>query len=620
VGFLSRWRFVAAVADTSTTPDTGPTFSGVVLDDAARAIFGLGDEVSWTSPVGRISRRQAIQVPAVKRARDLICGTIGALPLTYRDKSNAVQPNALLSQPERNIPRSVTMTRTLEDLLFEGISVWRIVEQDYRGYPTKVIRLEAGTIDIRRDNHVYVSRDGTNQGTTWDYVPDDQIIRFYSPNDPLLDAGARAIRTCLKLDAAAANYADDPMASGYFRSTEAADPLVDEQGETESDADYAAREGNAIVALLTNWKTARQAGGIGYVPAGTEFVPLQWDPAQLQLAEGRQHAVLEIARLCGIDSEDLGVQQSSKNYLNGTQKREELIDYTLNGYATAVQDRLSMGDVTPTGYVARFDYGGFAKADEKTRMETYTLGVALGAYGVAEVQRREELPPFTAPKPAAPAITTGPPVLRSVPNQETPLAAQTATGETFEAAPDVLAFDSDAAHLGFSVDEEARTIYGLVAPYGVASTLKNGRRFQFSQGSIQVPTDPSRVKLLLQHDRATAVGKAVEFSDSPEGLWGKFKVARGPEGDRALSMAADGVWDGLSVGLRPEATFDFSASPARALNAPLAEVSLVPDPAFQDARVSSVNASADEGNTAMKCTDLLNDYGSYLALSQGDFS
>ena len=589
MGFFDRWRFVAEQATVKAPRTSGARFDSVVLDDAAREIFGIGDAASWTGPVARISRAQAIQVPAVKRARDLVCGTIGTLPLNFLGPDFRVKPNPLLEQPEVGIPRSVTMTRTVEDLFFEGTAIWRIVESNAQGYPTKVRRLEPGTWDIRQESRVYVSRDGTNQGQTMDYVPDSELIRFYSPNDAILEAGARAIRTCLKLDAAAANYADDPMAQGYFRSVEGADPIVDEQGEDETDEEYAARRGNGIRALICDWKLARQTGGTGYVPAGLEYVPLQWDPAQLQLAEGRQHAVLEIARLTGINPEDLGVQQSTRTYLNGSQKQQETVDYTLSPYAVAVQDRLSMGDVTPRGSVARFDYSGFVKSDEMTRVQTYAAGVELGLYSLEDAQRREELPPHQAPAPVA-----VPAPLRSVPNpQEAPL---TASGETFAADDrNAYQFDQDAT-LGFSVDEEARTIFGLVAPYGIGSSTKNGRRYSFSAGVFDIPQQVSRVKLLLQHDMASAVGKAVEFTEDDAGLWGRFKVARGADGDRALALAADGVFDGLSVGLTNEATFDTSTTPAKATRAPLAEVSLVPNPAFSDARVATVTASTDEGN------------------------
>ena len=101
------------------------------------SVVGLESYVSPTSPVARVSRREAIQVPAVKRSRDLIAGSLGQLPLNVVKSDLTVEASSWLQQPEKNVPRSVTMTRLVEDLLYEQIAWWRIVETDYRGFPAR---------------------------------------------------------------------------------------------------------------------------------------------------------------------------------------------------------------------------------------------------------------------------------------------------------------------------------------------------------------------------------------------------------------------------------------------------------------------------------------------------
>lgn len=599
MGFLDRWRTVAAVATAPARPQRAGGLRFAIDQDAVPPeMFGLSswDSATWAGPAPRINRRAAMQVPGVKRARDIICQTIGGLPVEFLDAGNRVIEHPLLSQPERDIPRSITMTNTVDDLLFEGVAVWRILEQDGLGYPVKVRRLDAATIDLTRENRVYVKRDGTNQGTAWEWVPDDQIIRFHSPTDPLVEAGARAIRTAIALDAAASRYADDPMASGYFRATEGADPLVDDQGEDESDEDYEAREGDAIKAIVTQWRAARRISGTGYVPVGLEYVPLEWDPAQLQLAEGRQHAVLEISRTTGIDPEDLGVSTTSRTYANSTQKREELRDYTLAPFASAITDRLSMEDITRQHYRARVNFRSFIEADELTRMQTYAAAAAVGAYGPDEVQRREQLPHFAAATPPAAAGAPGKPgrALRSVAAEaeDIPLA--------FAAEASVEVGFEEAQGPSFEVDVAARTIFGLVIPWGAVSGMNRGYRYRFGSGTVELPEDISRVKLRIRHAGGTEVAYATEFMDSPPGLrpglWARFKVARTPAGDEALQMAADKVWDGLSAGLRAESLFDYSGAPGPvdAIRAILGEVSLTPDPSFTDSRVHTVTASTPD--------------------------
>ncbi len=139
----------------------------------------------------------------------------------------------------------------------------------------------------------------------------------------------------------------------------------------------------------------------------------------------------------------------------------------------------------------------------------------------------------------------------------------------------------------FAVDVEKRTIRGLAVPFGVEG-LKAGRRFVFTKGTVRYD-DPARVKLWIGHDKAQAVGVAFELTQTEEGLEAAFRVARGPEGDRALTMAEDGVWDGLSIGPSEGAKYRVAQDGAfHAVDVPIHEISLTPAPVFGGARVRSV--------------------------------
>lgn len=144
----------------------------------------------------------------------------------------------------------------------------------------------------------------------------------------------------------------------------------------------------------------------------------------------------------------------------------------------------------------------------------------------------------------------------------------------------------------FEVNHETRTIRGLVLPYDIVGDNGEGR-YTFSRGSVVLGEDSTRVKLLVNHDFSAAVGYAAQFEDTDAGIIGTFKVARGAAGDLALSMAEDGVWDGLSAGIGKDAKFKAGQGGVlAAISAPIAEVSLTPLPAFDSARVTSVAASA----------------------------
>lgn len=349
------------------------------------SVVGLEAYASPTTIAPRVSRREAIQVPAVKRSRDLIVGSLGQLPLSVVKADLSVETTSWLQQPERNVARSVTMSRLVEDLLFEQVAWWRIVESDYRGFPARVKRLRPDEVSVdENEGKVYVGGK---------VVPDTELIRFDSPNDALLVAGARAIRQCLLLDQAAQRYADGAPPGDYFTPAEGADPFDDD---TEAQS-----------LLLDPWAAARKKRSTAWVPAAVNYHSATFNPEQLELADQRQHAVLEIARVAGVDPEDLGVSTTSRTYQNSFDRRKAFVDFTLGGYRAAVEDRLSMGDVTPRGSLVRFDLDGFLRSSAKERFEAYKLGLEVGAIASEEIRPAEGKPPLPAERPVAPVRSIG---------------------------------------------------------------------------------------------------------------------------------------------------------------------------------------------------------------------
>lgn len=564
--------------DWLTGADTRQRFE-VVNDQAARfsvdedsipaSFFGLSSYTNDPTTAPRVSRTLAVQVPAVKRSRDLIAGVLGTLPIEVVGPDGARTTPELFRQPEPDVPRSVTFAKTYEDMLFEGVAWWRIIEFGWHGYPTKVRRLDPRSVNVQKTGRVYVSKAGDPQGTAPEWVPDTELIRFDSPNDALLVAGARAIRSAALLDAAAARFSDGAPPLDYFTPAEGADPADDDE----------------IVEMLDAWADARRTRSTGYVPAALKYNTGGWNPEQLQLADARQHAVLEIARTAGVDPEDLGVSTTSRTYSNQFDRRKQFTDFTQGGYRVAMEDRLSMPDVTPRGYTAAVNLSAFLLSDDKTRYEGYEIGLRVGAIdGTEEVRELEHKPPLkNQPAPAAPKETA---------------AMDANPGTTFDTAPEIR-LDAPGAQ-AFEVDAEKRTVRGLLVPYGVPAS-SNGQMWQFSKGTLKYG-DVSRVKLWIQHDAKQAVGVAFELDDREDGLYGALRVARGAEGDRALALAEDGVLDGFSVGLAPGGKFTRKGQINHAVEAPLMEVSLTPAPSFDDARVHSVAASATQGETMPEAT------------------
>lgn len=316
----------------------------------------------------RISRREALQVPAVLRSRNLIAGTLATLPVHVRDESKRMaSPTPLLEQIDPDRANVVTFGQTYEDLLFEAIAWWRVTGFDRNNFPAEAQHVPPQRVHVAPGpglttigNEIPVGGQVFIDGVP---VSDREVIRFDSPNPPLLVHAARAIRTCLRLDRTASMYADEPLPLGYFAPAENSNVKEDE---------------DEIQDYLNKWEEARRRRAWGYVGRAWQAKVLQFNAEQIQLAAQRQHAVLEIARAAGVDPEDLGVSTTSRTYQNASDRRQDLFIFTLNAYASAVEERLSMRDVLPRGFEAKVNLDAFLRSDQLTRMKTYEIGIPLG--------------------------------------------------------------------------------------------------------------------------------------------------------------------------------------------------------------------------------------------------
>jgi HK97 family phage prohead protease len=112
----------------------------------------------------------------------------------------------------------------------------------------------------------------------------------------------------------------------------------------------------------------------------------------------------------------------------------------------------------------------------------------------------------------------------------------------------------------------------------------------FEAGSLHIGEN---VKVLLEHDGRRPVGKLVSHTANPSGIMGEMKISATTAGSDVLVEAADGLRDGISVGAN---IIEHTVKDGNIIvqSAELVEVSLVTSPAFADARVTQVAASADD--------------------------
>ena len=138
--------------------------------------------------------------------------------------------------------------------------------------------------------------------------------------------------------------------------------------------------------------------------------------------------------------------------------------------------------------------------------------------------------------------------------------------------------------------EERREISGKIVPMGsgeIGNTNLGG--VVFEAGSIEID-DPSKIKLLSQHDMKKPVGRMVTATVRPDGIYATFKLSRSTGGNDALVMAQEGLVSGLSIGAEIIASAPSRDGHTIVTAAKLKEVSLVTEPAFKSAQVLEIAA------------------------------
>lgn len=144
--------------------------------------------------------------------------------------------------------------------------------------------------------------------------------------------------------------------------------------------------------------------------------------------------------------------------------------------------------------------------------------------------------------------------------------------------------------LYFEANPEERTVYGLMLPYGEEGHGSDGAGNPVtsvaSAGSVSIPEDLSSVLLNRDHTTHKVVGKLIAVDEKPEGLYGKFRIAKTTSGNDLLVEIAEGLRAGLSVEIS-----NVVQKGTAIVSANLTGVGAVIKPAFASAKVHEIHAA-----------------------------
>jgi HK97 family phage prohead protease len=159
--------------------------------------------------------------------------------------------------------------------------------------------------------------------------------------------------------------------------------------------------------------------------------------------------------------------------------------------------------------------------------------------------------------------------------------------------------------INFSADLEAsesrRIIAGKIVPFENEIGNTSVGKVIFEKGSIEID-EPTKVKLLLEHDPKSPIGRMKNVNEDDSGIYAEFKVSNTTRGTDSLIEASENLRSGLSVGVEVIKGKN-SNGVYRVSAAKLVEVSLVQAAAFSSAAVTSVAASNAEAESTETKTE-----------------
>jgi HK97 family phage portal protein len=332
---------------------------------------------TFASPV---TRSEAMAVASVAKCRNLIANTIAALPFElYRKSSGERLARPLwMEQPSKNQAKGVTIALTVDSLIFYGVAYWQVTEiyaDDGRPArfewisPTRVtvnVNATATLVDSYAIDGKPVPMDGLGS-----------LITFQSLTDPILQAGAQVIRSAYDIQKASAVSANTPIPSGVLKN---------------NGADLAESE---VQSLLAKWKESRSRGSTAYLTSTLEYQPTSFSPKDMGYKDMLMANSTQIARLFNVPAYYLSADETtSMTYSNVQDERKQFVALTLQPWITAIEDRLSMNDITNSQNYVRFELDDtFLRSDTLERLTAIEKMLAMGLISVEEARAMEEMTP-----------------------------------------------------------------------------------------------------------------------------------------------------------------------------------------------------------------------------------
>jgi HK97 family phage portal protein len=344
--------------------------------------FNTGNMYGYGS--NAIDRTFALQVASVARCRNLIAGVISSIDLALYKKTTGEKLGSpvWLEQPDIRQPRSVTISATVDSLIFYGVAYWRVTSlYADDGRPSGFEWIANNRITYTTNQYGTEIEDYFINGEKVPMGGIGSLVTFQGLTPGVLNTAGTTIKAAFDIQKAAAVSAQTPMATSILKNSGADLPEAQVQG------------------LLAAWKSSRASRSTAYLTSTLSVENIGFSPKDMMYNEASQYLATEIARSMNVPayyiSADMNNSMTYQNILDG---RREFMAYSLQPYISAIEDRLSMNDITNSQNQVRFAVDDtFLRSDAKDRLDIIEKMLSLNLIDVNQARQMEQLTPLGDP-------------------------------------------------------------------------------------------------------------------------------------------------------------------------------------------------------------------------------
>jgi HK97 family phage portal protein len=328
-----------------------------------------------------IDRNFALQVSSVARCRNLVAGVISSIDLSLYKKSTGEKLGSpvWLEQPDQRQPRSVTIAATVDSLMFYAVAYWRVTSlYADDGRPSGFEWVANNRVTYTTNQFGTEVKDYFVDGNLVPMSGIGSLVTFQSLLPGVLQSASTTIKAAWDVQKAAAVSAATPMATTILKNNGADLPESQIQG------------------ILAGWNSARRNRSTAYLTSTLSAENIGFSPKEMGYVDFSQYLATEISRAMNVPSylisADMNNSMTYQNILDG---RKEFVAYSLQPYISAIEDRLSMNDITNSQNQVRFAVDDtFLRVDAKDRLDIIEKMLNLDLIDVDQARSMEQLTPL----------------------------------------------------------------------------------------------------------------------------------------------------------------------------------------------------------------------------------